>query len=208
MDARIQDKLYKLYQLFQKGSTPGEKAAAKEAIDRLMLKHDLDNMNFDQISRREYRFKYSTELEMWLFSRILTILLGLKDINACRTNYKIQGERYITVREIKIDLDELDFITLEAAYEYFRGHMKSEWKRVAAPAIKRCRTAKTRAKRREELKPEFFSRYIIASKLYEEDEVTQVDLKTKRDYEKAMMFSDVQGGEYNKQVNNGLFLDK
>lgn len=208
MDIKLQNKLSKLYQMLKGGSTDGEKAAAKEAIDRIVFKYDLDNLDLDKMHIREYRFKYSTELETWLFQRILKILLNLDAPEIYRTNYKVEGGSYVNVRDIVIKLDEVDYITLHAAYEYFRGHMKSQWKRHAAPVIKRCRTKKTKSKKREDLKKEFFSLYIIKSKLYEESELKKRELKTRADYQKANMFNNVEGGKYNTQVNNGLYLEK
>ncbi|HRO70900.1 MAG TPA: hypothetical protein PK951_10985, partial [Chitinophagaceae bacterium] len=111
-------------------------------------------------------------------------------------------------KEVVSSLIYVDWITIECAFEYFRRHMKSQWRKVVEPELKRCRTTRTRNKKRNELNPIFFSNYIIASKLYKDGDVHEIDLTTvsKSEIQKRRLLAGVEGGEYSRQVTNGLLL--
>lgn len=207
MTERLKNTLANLYELANRGATEGEKAAARKAMERIINKHNLKDIDVDEISFREYRFKYSTNLEMWLINRLRFVLLGIEDDKIYRSNYAAKNGRYLSVREVVVKLNKFDYVTLECAYEYFRRHMKSQWNKTAAPVLKRCRKAKTRNKKREALQDEFFQQYCIASKLYNEDELQKREITSTAEYERARTFHNIEGGQYNKQVNNGLFLE-
>ncbi|MEX1120883.1 MAG: hypothetical protein WED82_02030 [Balneolales bacterium] len=84
--------------------------------------------------------------------------------------------------------------------------MNKEWKRTGLPEVKKCRKAKTRYKKRKALQEEFFSRYVIASKLYKEGETEKKEIKNQQELENALLFLDVEGGKFHNQVGNGLYL--
>lgn len=200
MDNSIKDKLAKVYALVQQGSA-GEKQAAKAALDRLMKKYNINDEYVKTINERFYKFTYSLELDKYLMSRLIKFLLRKDDIPAyVDTNGK---------RAIVLKLEYLDWVTLDCAYDYFRKHMRGEYKRLVTPQVNRCRTAKTKKARKEQLEDIFFSKYVIASKLYDENEVKRIDLSDISEAERKQRASlaGVQGGSYNVQVQSGLYLE-
>lgn len=109
------------------------------------------------------------------------------------------------MKQISCELTYIDYITAESAYEYFRGHMKSQWNLICANMLKKCRKAKTRTKLRKELQMQFFSRYVINSKLYTPDEITTSPVDEMTDRQRALLA--VAGGEYNNQVVGSILLN-
>ena len=53
--------------------------------------------------------------------------------------------------------------------------MLAQWKKVCAKEVMRKRSNKTRNQRREDLQTPFFSRYVIESGLYKQEELKPVD---------------------------------
>lgn len=202
MNKELKDRLFKVYELVKNGGTEGEKEAAKLALDRIIERHNLKDVDLDSLDREIYRFKYASNLELLLLTRIVKVLLD--------DEFAIRSARRRTngVREVSYMLRFLDYITLEAAYEYFRRHMKNQWERLCADQIRRKRSAKTKNKRRSELQSLFFTAYVIKSKLYKEGELQRVEVTSKQELEDRRKLERVQGGQFNKQVVGGLFLDK
>lgn len=200
MDDNLKGKIAKVYALVQQGSA-GEREAAKVALDRLMKKYNIDDEYVKTINERFYKFTYSMDMDKYLMSRLIQFLLKRDDITAyLDTNGK---------RAIVLKLEYLDWVTLDCAYDYFRKHMRGEYKRLVTPQINRCRTAKTKKARKEQLEDIFFSKYVIASKLYDEHEVKKVDLAdmTEAERKQRASLAGVQGGSYNVQVQSGLYLE-
>lgn len=200
MEDHIKEKIAKVYELVRQG-VDGEKSAAKLALDRILKKYNIENVDFEKLRLKEYRFKYSTTLEMYLLTTICDYFLKDKKIEMYRD---LRG-----VRDLVLELEYIDFIVVDSAYEYFRRHMKKEYNRLIVPKIKRCRTARTKKIRREELQPIFFSRYVIASKLYHSDQLKKVDTSTlsKKELQDRIDLEKVQGGSYKTQVTTGLYLE-
>lgn len=200
MSEDVKQKIEKIYRLVQQGATDGEKQAATKALDRLMKKHNIDEEFVKTINEKYYTFKYSLELDKWLMSRLISHFLGKKVSTYLDTNGK---------RELVIKLEYLDFVTLECAYEYFKKHMRKEYKRLVTPQVNRCRTPKTKREKRKELDTIFFSNYIIASKLYKENEIKSLNWSDMSESErkKRMALDGVQGGSYHTQVQTGLYLE-
>ena len=202
MNPQIRQKLAKVYALVERGIA-GEKDAAKEALDRLIKKYNLDAAALDDLTKNEYRFKYSTDLELQLFCQLVEYFLdSSKHQNAYRD---LRG-----VREIVVKLEYLDFVLLSSAYEYFRRHMKKEYNRLVMPQLKKCRYTRTKTQRRKQLSPIFFSNYVIASKLYKEDQVRKLDVSemTEKEKKDRARLDNVKGGQYNTQVTTGLYLEQ
>jgi hypothetical protein len=197
MTDEIKDKITKVYALVNQGGTEGEKEAARKALDRLMKKYNLDEAILEGLDLKTYVFKYVTALELDILQRIMFIMVP-GSIEASRI---ARWEKSIVS-----NLRYIDWITIECAYEYFRRHMKKEWKRVVAPHIAKCRKAKTKNRRRKELSEIFFHRYIIASKLYKEDELTTVKASSGKEQRDRLMLDEVEGGAYNRQLAGGLLL--
>ena len=193
-------KLSKIYELVIRGEG-GEKQAAKLALDRLIKKHNISEMDIKSILLKKYCFKYSNDLEIWLFQAILSFFFPCKSFEL--------SKRTTGARQIEGSFEFLDYVVVSTAYEYFRKHMMVQYKDIVHPQVKRCRTPKTKNKRRKELQYLFFSKYIIASNLYKEKDLKMVDTSkmTDKEYQDRMKLEGVKGGQYNTQVTTGLYLE-
>ncbi|RYF25162.1 MAG: hypothetical protein EOO42_04335 [Flavobacteriales bacterium] len=195
----LKNRLAKIYELVKRG-TEGEKNAAQNALDKLLAKYNLEGIDLDNLDKSIYKFKYKTQLDEWLLLRIVHMFTDGSAMGSAIKNTW-------NVREIQLSLTYLDFITVSASYEYFKRHMALQWKKICADDVKRKRKASTKAKRRAELQQPFFSRYVIASKLYKDGELTTHTNTTQKEKETRRLMQDVEGGQYNKQVTNGLLLE-
>lgn len=200
MENHIKEKLSKVYELVKRGES-GEKDAAKLALERILKKYKLDVSALDSLHLKKYHFKYSSNLELWLLSRIIKHLLNQDTSKAYRDTW---GKR-----EVVIELEYLDYVLLSSAYEYFRRHMKSEYNKLVLPQVKRCRTTRTRNARRAKLQEVFFTKYIIASGLYKKEEITKIDTSKmgEKELRDRMQLEGVKGGDYKTQVTTGLYLE-
>lgn len=197
MNSKLLLKIEKIKALIKQG-VGGESVAAREALNRLIEKH---NLNPAVVEDQEYRFKYSTVLEERLLVQLSICLFGGKISFMRDTWHK---------RELVAVMEYTDYVSLDCAYEYFRRHMKQEWNKHCLPLIKRKRTAKTKNLLRDQLQQVFFSKYIIASKLYLENQLIKIDASklSGKEIEARRAVMEVQGGKYNKQINHGLFLEQ
>jgi len=198
MNNDLKIRLAKLRELAERGATEGEKNAALKGMERLIKKLNLDEQLFLNTGKMDYTFRYTTNLEVWLLIQITDVLVEIS------YDDKIKSPRE---KMIYIKLNYLDYITIECAYEYFRRHMKKEWNRTAIPELKKCRKASTRNKKRAALQKAFFSEYAIASGLVKPFQIEKVKLTSQEDRKRARLFRDIEGGKYNQQVNNGLYLE-
>lgn len=205
MTNELREKLAKVYELVNNGATDGERAAAKQALDRMIDKYNINPDELESLNLKRYVFKYSTKLEYKLLHVIMCFFVPDAVNNSYRSNY--DGVK--SVKQIVSDLTYMNWITIESAYEYFRRHMKSEWQRLCIPEINRCRKAKTKKERREHLEPFFFDKYIIASKLVKDSDLVMVSINdmTQKELAARAKLRDLKGGNYNKQLNKGLLLD-
>lgn len=195
MTEDIRSKLEKIYELVNWGATEGERAAAKKALDRIIDKHNITEDELDSINLKNYVFKYATNIEMHLLGAILLVLVtdGLK--NSSRGNKRVNSK-----------LNYMDWITVESAYEYFRRHMKKEWNWVCVPELNKCRKPKTRREKRAKIEEIFLTEYLVKSKLYKEEYLSSVEVKNNAEYEARLLMMNVEGGQYNRQLNRGLLL--
>jgi hypothetical protein len=193
MTQELKNRIAKIYELLKNGGTEGEKQAANLALDRILKKYDLEGINLETINQEEYEFTYTTEMELWLFQRVIRFFA--QDFNS---------KMYKGQKRISVQLTYMDWVTVSCSYEYFRRHMKAQWNLVCADELKRKRKVKTKNERRKELQKLFFSRYVIASKLYQPHELVSKEVTAKKEVRDNNMMDDVQGGAYNKQVVNGL----
>lgn len=198
MNNELKIRLAKLRELAERGTTEGEKNAARKGMERLIKKFNLDEQLFLNTGKIDYTFRYNTNMEIWLLIQISEILVEVS------WDDKIQSPRE---KLIYMKLNYLDYITIECAYEYFRRHMKKEWNRLAMPELRKCRKTSTRNKKRAALQKEFFSKYAIESGLVKPSQIEQVELTSQEQRKRARLFHDVKGGKYNQQVNNGLYLE-
>ncbi len=193
MTPEIRRKLAKIYELVKRG-TDGEQAAAQAALDRMLDKYGLENVNLEALNKEQYSFTYTTWMEEQLIARILAYLV-------CT-----MPGGYTANRRITLVLTYVDYVTLSCAYEYFRKHMKGEWNRLCAPLVAKCRKGKTKAKRRAELSNMFFARYCIESGLFRQQEVILSPVKSVKELEANKLMMSVEGGKYNRQVVTGHLL--
>ena len=202
IDPKLKQKLAKVYELVKRG-TEGEKDAARKALDKMLAKYNLEGIDLESIDKSKYHFKYSTDMEVSLIARLAKTVLN--DANCIDSAYRLTG----SVKEVVLQLTYLDYITLTASYEYFRRHMKAQWIIFCAPHIRRCRTNKTRNKKRNELKDVFFSIYCQQSNLYKPHELEPIkwDDLSEREKKNYLHLENVEGGTYNRQVTNGLLLE-
>jgi hypothetical protein len=200
MTEETRKKIAKVYELVNRG-VGGEKEAAKQALDRLMKKHNLSDSDIETIKQKEYSFKYASKLDMWLVVQLQKYFVPeIQPVFYRRTT----GSREIVIR-----LEYLDYVVLSTAYEYFKWHMKLQYNAIVLPQIKRCRTTKTKAKRREELQEIFFGKYVIASEIYLKDQVKENKLSdlSKKEQKNIEALKGIKGGNYNTQVTTGLYLE-
>lgn len=197
MTEELKQRIEKIYELVNRGATEGERAAARKALDRLMKKHNLSDDVLQDVGLRDYRFTYSTELEINLFIRLWRIMLRQSD-TIRQDNW---GKRNLIVK-----LNYADYVLLDCAYEYFRKHMKAQYNKTVLPELRKCRKAKTKSKRRKELSDIFFSRYVIKSNLYDQKEIATVQFKTDKQWEDHRKMQGIEGGDFKKQVAGNNLL--
>lgn len=198
----LREKIAKVYELVNRGATAGERQAARNRLDKILSKYNLDGIDLDNLDLTSYFFKYTSQLENWLLQTLVYVFLPHIDM------YKVARKQTYKMRQIRIELKQLDYITLECSYEYFRRHMKAEWKKVCMPQVKSCRASK-RKLRRAKLQDLFFNEYSIKSQLYREGDLKTMDvdaMSVNEQYDRALLIKNVEGGKYNRQVSNGLIL--
>jgi hypothetical protein len=198
MNQEIKDKLAKIYELVNRGATEGERAAAKTALDKLMKKYNLSDEVLSSIHLNKYQFKYASNIEFKLLAQIFKL----------HTTYDISR---ITrgVKCLYNQLTYIEYVTANCMYEYYRRHAKVQWNKFCKPELAKCRKAKTKAIRRSELQEVFISNYIIASKLYQEQQLIEVDNSKlrKKQLVDGYHLRNVEGGVYNQQLHSNLLLD-
>ncbi len=196
MTDKLRERLSKIYTLVNQGATEGERAAAKAALDRIIEAHNIDESELETIHLKKYRFTFISEPELQLLCAIVKTFTEA-------FSRLLKGKKYIVA-----SLNHLEYITIDCAYQYYRRHMKKQWQKISVPELAKCRKLKTKAKRRKELQHLFVQRYIISSKLVKQEELTTVSitLNTKEGRDRMKMQS-VEGGNYNTQLNRGLFLE-
>jgi len=197
MNKEIKDKIAKVLELANRG-IEGEKKAAQNALYRLMKKYNLSDEDLAKIKLTKYSFKYKTNLDVLLFQQLLGYFWKGRRFQIFQRTYG--------VKELVLELEYLDWVTLDSSYEYFRKHAAEQFKEFCLPHIKRCRTIKTKNAKRAELQEAFFSRYVIASKIYHPEQIKKVDWSEMSNKEieasnkRASILGDVVGGKYHTQV--------
>lgn len=164
-----------------------------------MSKYNLSAEEVAKIHLKMYKFKYTSDLDKRLLFQLLTYFFEGK-----HNSYTLYTDN---VREIGIEMEYLDYVQIECAYEYFKRHMNQQWREFALPLVKKKRTTKTKNKRRKELQDVFFSKYILSSKIYLEKQVSNGSDYTQKELEDLYALSGVQGGKFNQQVSTGLYLE-
>lgn len=205
-------KLLKIQELIDRG-VGGEVDAAKNAFARLIKSHNLSEDDLNSINLTIREFKYSNSLERKLLFQIVKMVIASEVVY-----YK-----YDNLKQLGIKLNHLDFISVETCYEYFRRHMKAQYK-IHVTEVRKSRElelkkeygadiANTREFRSDirkftkDLQTLFFSKYIIESKFYEESQITHEKVKYNANALDYMSSANVEGGNYHTQVTTGLYLE-
>ena len=193
IDDKIRDRIAKVQALVTRG-VDGEQVAAKTQLDKLLKKYNINPAEVDEITKRQYFFKYATELDKQLFLQLMHFFF--KD-------HQIQFFLHtVGKKEISARLDYLDYITISCSYEYFRRHMSQEWKKFSADSLKRKRKTKTKNQLRAELQAIFYSKYIESSRIYHPEQMKKKlpSEMTKTELEHYYKLQEVKGGQYHSQV--------
>lgn len=201
MNDKIKEKITKVYELVKRGIA-GEQQSAEKMLKKLLEKYNISEDELNSIDEKNYYFKYASNLDEWLLIQLIEYFFKEK-------NYKLYRIKDSGVKEITIQMPYLDWVTLDSAYGYFKPHLNQQWRKHGLPIVNRCRTTKTKNKRREEMQQTFFNLYIIRSGIYRPEQKNSNSLKslTEEEIKRLTMLYGVEGGKYNQQVTTGLYLE-
>lgn len=201
MNDKIKEKITKVYELVKRGIA-GEQQSAEKMLKKLLEKYNISEDELNSIDEKEYYFKYASNLDEWLLIQLIEYFFKEK-------KYKLYRIKDSGVKEIAIQMPYLDWVTLDSAYGYFKPHVNQQWRKHGLPVVNRCRTTKTKNKRREEMQQTFFNLYIIRSGIYRPEQKNSNSLKslTEEEIKRLTMLYGVEGGKYNQQVTTGLYLE-
>lgn len=201
MNDKVKEKITKVYELVKRGIA-GERQSAEKMLKKLLEKYNISEAELNSIDEKEYYFKYASNLDEWLLIQLIEYFFKEK-------NYKLYRIKNSGVKEIAIQMPYLDWVTLDSAYGYFKPHLNQQWRKHGLPVVNRCRTTKTKNKRREAMQATFFSLYIIRSGIYRPEQKKPKSLKslTEEEIKRITMLYGVEGGKYNQQVTTGLYLE-
>lgn len=203
---QVFDKLIKINELINRGATEGEKDAAKIAFEKLVKKHNISKEELREVFETDYMFTYSNMAEEFLLNHITAFVKNIW-VDEVKT-FRYRGEQRKTY--IK-HLTKLEYIQISAMYEYFRRHMKVEYKKFVKVkvdeviAMNKQISNKSRKikvhKERWRAQMMFIGRYLKASNLdrgnpEKERGTFSLDLSTLT----ASDFHHVEGGKYNEQI--------
>ena len=201
MNDKIKEKITKVYELVKRGIA-GEQQSAEKMLKKLLEKYNISEDELNSIDEKEYYFKYASNLDEWLLIQLIEYFFKEK-------KYKLYRIKDSGVKEIAIQMPYLDWVTLDSAYGYFKPHLNQQWRKHGLPVVNRCRTTKTKNKRREEMQQTFFNLYIIRSGIYRPEQKNSNSLRslTEEEIKRLTMLYGVEGGKYNQQVTTGLYLE-
>ena len=198
MNDKIKEKITKVYELVKRGIA-GEQQSAEKMLKKLLKKYNISEDELNSIDEKEYYFKYASNLDEWLLIQLIEYFFKEK-------KYKLYRIKDSGVKEIAIQMPYLDWVTLDSAYGYFKSHLNQQWRKHGLPVVNRCRTTKTKNKRREAMQKTFFNLYIIRSGIYHPEQKNSKSL-TEEEIKRLTMLYGVEGGKYNQQVTTGLYLE-
>jgi hypothetical protein len=203
---KVFDRLSKIYALVERGSTEGEKQAAKNIFDKLMIKHGLTEDDVIEIVKKDYMFTFANYAEEILLVHLCAYVLNVWTCDVQRYSYRHE-QRKVYVR----NLTKLEYIQIVAMYEYFRRHMKAEYKLVVKTTVDRALSMRGLIKRnnkpytnadvareRKNTQGVFISKYLKASGISR----TKPDSETRQVSTMAdhSAFESIKGGKYHEQL--------
>lgn len=193
IDDKIRERIAKIRELATRG-IEGEKDAANIALEKLLKKYNINPVEVDEITKKQYFFKYATGLDQLLFMQLLHYFFKGVDFKVYKHTY--------AKREMSLRLEYLDYITLSCSYEYFKRHMSQEWRKFSTDEIRKKRKTKTKNKLRADLQQVFFTQYIIASGIYHPEQRKEIGIDemspTQLEHYRKLM--NIEGGQYHSQV--------
>lgn len=189
MAPEIQDKLTKILELVNSGATEGERQAATLALNRIMLKYNISEEALKSIDQKNYTFGCCTWMEEQLLIHIMKMQSESMFSSAAKGSKKVY-----------IPLTYMQYVDIDCRYEYYRRHLKQQWKTLCEPQLKKCRKPKTKNLLRSKLQMIFITQYLIKSGLVKPENIVKVESKNDAEYKQRMLCADVEGGLYNKQV--------
>ena len=195
---KVKEKITKVYELVKRGIA-GERQSAEKMLKKLLEKYNISEDELNSIDEKNYYFKYASNLDEWLLIQLIEYFFKEKD-------YKLYRIKDSGVKEIAIQMPYLDWVTLDSAYGYFKPHLNQQWRKHGLPVVNRCRTTKTKNKRREAMQKTFFNLYIIRSGIYRPEQKKSKSV-TEEEIKRLTMLYGVEGGKYNQQVTTGLYLE-
>ena len=195
---KVKEKITKVYELVKRGIA-GERQSAEKMLKKLLEKYNISEAELNSIDEKEYYFKYASNLDEWLLIQLIEYFFKEKKYKL----YRIKGSG---VKEIAIQMPYLDWVTLDSAYGYFKPHLNQQWRKHGLPVVNRCRTTKTKNKRREEMQETFFKLYVARSGIYRPEQKISKSL-TEEEIKRYSILYGVEGGKYNQQVATGLYLE-
>ena len=198
MNDKVKEKIAKVYELVKRGIA-GEQQSAEKMLKKLLEKYNIPEAELDSIGEKEYYFKYASNLDEWLLIQLIKYFFKEK-------NYKLYRIKDSGVKEISIQMSYLDWVTLDSAYGYFKPHLNQQWRKHGLPVVNRCRTTKTKNKRREAMQETFFKLYVARSGIYRPEQITSNPLSEEEKKQFNMLYG-VEGGKYNQQVTTSLYLE-
>ena len=198
MNDKVKEKITKVYELVKRG-VAGERQSAEKMLKKLLEKYNISEAELNSIDEKKYYFKYASNLDEWLLIQLIEYFFKEKE-------YKLYRVKNRGVKEITIQMPYLDWVTLDSAYGYFKPHLNQQWRKHGLPVVNRCRTTKTKNKRREEMQETFFKLYVARSGIYRPEQKISKSL-TEEEIKRLTMLYGVEGGKYNQQVTTGLYLE-
>lgn len=197
IDDKIRERIVKIQALADRG-VDGEKTAASIQLERMIKKYNISEEELSTIKMKKYYFKYKTNLDKRLFVQLILYFFKGQTFKLYQNNHN--------GKDIEVDMEYLDYVTLSCAYEYFRAHAAKQFQEFCLPYIRRCRTTRTKNAKRAELQEAFFNRYVYESKIYHPEQMQEINFldmskKELESYEKLdRITSKVEGGQYHTQV--------
>ena len=198
MNDKVKEKITKVYELVKRGIA-GERQSAEKMLKKLLEKYNISEAELNSIDEKKYYFKYASNLDEWLLMQLTKYFFKEKE-------YKLYRVKNRGVKEIAIQMPYLDWVTLDSAYGYFKPHLNQQWRKHGLPVVNRCRTTKTKNKRREAMQETFFKLYVARSGIYRPEQKISKSL-TEEEIKRLTMLYGVEGGKYNQQVTTGLYLE-
>ena len=198
MNDKVKEKIAKVYELVKRGIA-GERQSAEKMLKKLLEKYNISEAELNSIDEKKYYFKYASNLDEWLLMQLTKYFFKEKE-------YKLYRVKNRGVKEIAIQMPYLDWVTLDSAYGYFKPHLNQQWRKHGLPVVNRCRTTKTKNKRREEMQETFFKLYVARSGIYRPEQITSNPLSEEEKKQFNMLYG-VEGGKYTQQVTTGLYLE-